>query len=149
MRYLIKYAGIVSVAASLSLFGFFKTRLKKTYINRLKKISVGLQKADDLLKFGETNRERILAVCFGAEVDFMLKDGILAKPQSSELCGLLKEFSREFGSGDLVAEHRRIALLKHAVDGIAEREESEYAQFSKIWQTAGVCAGLALGIMLI
>lgn len=149
MKYLIKYAGIVSVVVSLSLFGFFKTRVKKTYINRLKNISEGLQKADDLLKFGETNRDKILAACFGTELNFMSKDGTFGKSQNSELCGMLKEFSREFGSGDLVAEHRRIARLKHTVDGVTARAESEYAQFSKIWQTAGVCAGLALGIMLI
>ena len=152
MKYVLKFAGIFAVVLCCSLSGFIRTRSKKEYIRRLKKIDAGLSRADDMLRLGGGGKSAILSACFSDVEGFTVSaDGAVISPAAAgkEAADLLNPFFAGFGSGDELFEHRRIARTRHLLCEVLSREEKGYAQFARIWQTAGICAGFALGIMLI
>ena len=148
MSYLFKYTGILAVVACLSLSGFIKSRLKRTEIARLKALEAAFVRADDMLTLCNKNREEILRECF-----FKATEGgdngtrSIAPPAGA--AKITDKFLKEFGSGDKDLEHNRITLAKSEISSLISCAEAQYTNLSKIWQTAGVCAGLALGIMLV
>lgn len=150
MRYLFKCIGISGIVLCLSVSGFLKTRRKREYIRWLKAVGAALDSADDMLTLYNTDRERILAGCFGKVKGISLAPfAAVCEKTAGKLAGTLSTFFAEFGSGDIQLEHSRISRVKREVSLAAAKEEREYAQYGKIWQTAGVCAGLAAGILLI
>ena len=152
MKYLLKFAGIFAVVLCCSLSGFIRTRAKKEHIKRLKKIDAALSHADDMLRLSSGGKSAILSACFsGVEGVTVSGEGafIPASAAGKEIADLINPFFSGFGSGDELFEHRRIARTRHLLGEALSREEKGYAQFAKIWQTAGICAGFALGIMLI
>ncbi len=138
MKFLFKVFGIVLVFLCVAFLGLFKSFSKRDYIRRLKKTVSALEKADNMLRTGATKREKILSKSF--------EDAQLLNIPESDL---LNAFFRDFGSGDLITEHKRIQELKKELLAEICREEAEYAKSGRLWRTAGVCGGLAVCIMLI
>ena len=141
MRYLFKYTGILAVVLCLSLLGFIKSRLKREEIKRLKALEAAFSRADGMLLLGNKSRAEILSECFGC----VLKNGEI----EGQAEGITNTFLKEFGSGDTALERSRIAQTKKEIASLALAAEKQYSQLSGIWRTAGVCGGLAAGIMLI
>lgn len=139
MRYLLKYAGIFTVVLCLSFTGFLKAYLKREEIRRLKRMRGSLCRAGDMLTLSNTDRRTIINECFGNS----LKEGGTGKANE-----VMNSFLEGFGSGDISLELKRIERAKVEITELIAKGETEYAGLSKIWKTAGVCAGLAAGLML-
>lgn len=148
MGYLFKYAGIFAVALCLSVLGFIRSYSKKEQIKRLKALDSALSRADDMLRLGVQSRGEILRECFGKEANTAVNVAFTGK-MAVEINAAFDKFFYEFGSGDRQLEHNRISRVKNELATSISAQEAEYAQFGKIWRTAGVCAGLCIGIMLI
>lgn len=140
MRYLLKFAGISAAVICLSVSGFLKARLKKEEIKRLKAVFGAFCRAGDMLTLSNTDRRAIINECFSD----LLKDGKTGKANE-----IINSFFEGFGSGDTVIELNRIERAKRKTEELISKEEREYAAFSKIWRTTGICAGLAAGIIFI
>ena len=146
MRLFVKLAGITAIVLSCAGLGFLKSFSQREKIARLRKIDAALARADNMLRLGAGDREKIITQSFSGI------DGIGAAAKSgrdnlSYRC--LDEFFREFGKGDVPTERQRINRVRYEIKEQLEREKRTYASSGKIWQTAGVCAGLSIGIMLI
>ena len=149
MRYLIKYFGIITVVFCLSVLGFLKAYLKRQSIKRLEDLYAALSRADDMLNLGISGRDEIISECFSKIDGLNFPDK--AQPQlkpPGDVGETLNAFFNDFGTGDRDTERCRINRLKVRLSEFISEEKSEYARLYKIWQTAGVCAGLAVGIML-
>ena len=152
MRSIFKLCGIAAIFLSFSLLGVLKAYSKKAYISRLKRIKSALFKTDDMLCGGADNRARILKTAFGGIEGFYISDNGISladKAVKGEARDWLCGFLGEFGSGDLALERQRIKRVCDKLSSLIENEEKDYAAYAKIWQTAGVCAGLGASIMLI
>ncbi|MBO4433810.1 MAG: hypothetical protein J5852_09810 [Clostridia bacterium] len=149
MRYLFKYFGIITVGFCLSFWGFLKAYSKRQYIKRLEDLYSAFSRAEDMLILGIPCREKIINECFGEIEGFNTEGADLSFKPFGKFEAALKEFFSEFGGGDRQLEHNRIKRIKRELSEIISGEKNEYARLSKIWQTAGVCAGIAAGIMFI
>ena len=149
MRCLLKYFGIVTVTVCLSAFGFLKAYSKKRRIKRLEDLYAAFSRAEDMLILGISSREKIISECFGEIEGFYTEGADFNSKLFGEFKETLREFFSEFGGGDRQLEQNRIKRLKRELFEVISDEKNEYARLSKIWQTAGVCAGLAAGIMFI
>ena len=148
MKYLFKYIGILALSICLSASGFIKSRLKREEIEGLKTIESAFSKADDMLSLGFKSREEILKECFGD----IYKGGKYnpSFPGTGEgISDVMDKFLQEFGGGDYMLEHNRITRAKAEISHYVEKAQAGYIKLSEIWRTAGVCAGLTAGIMLI
>lgn len=151
MSCLFKYAGILSLVLCLSALGFIKTYSKREYIRKLKGIYGALSHMDDMLRLSGQTKERILTDCFGETAGFSRtpKGASISFAEDDETGIIINRFLSEFGNGDLSLEQTRIDRVKNELKTRLLEQEREYTQFGKIWRTAGVCAGLVVGIMLI
>lgn len=152
MQLLIKTAGVIFITASSSLFGFFKTYSKRADIHRLNKMLLSFENAGNLLRLSRSSREKILTQCFSGIDGMSITSGEVlfsGKYASGELSGVINDFLRDFGSGDYGTEQQRIERVCFAVKARLNEEKQEYERSHKIWQTLGVCAGLALGIIFV
>lgn len=152
MKLTVKAAGVVLVFLCFTLYGFFKSFSKKDYIKWLKKIDLALIKTENLLRQGNLNREGILKAAFSKVEGFNIyldSAEIKNKDISDDLLLLLNTFLSDFGRNDTETELSSAEKVRQAVlEGIASKQE-EYSTTGKLWRTAGICAGLAVGIMLI
>ena len=148
---IIKTAGIVLIILGSTAFGFFKAYSKRDYINRLKALDSALMSAKSMLSYGALNRQKILLNALCGVENFNPCDGagFSDKLMSRELNAALNGFLRDFGRGDTVTEQSRIDSVRKLLLDDISLKEAEYKTDGKIWRTAGVCTGLALGIMLI
>ena len=146
MRFFVKLTGIAVIVLSCSIFGFLKSFSKRQEILRLQKIDAALTRADNMLRLGVGDRERILSESF-SDIDGIGFTEYGEKNNTAYAC--LNTFFREFGRGDIPTERQRINRLRYEIREQLEREKKAYASSGKIWRTAGVCVGLSIGIMLI
>ena len=151
MTVFFKYIGILLIIISFSLYGFLKTHLKRSYILKLTEIRNAVKKADNMIRMGTYSKHEILKEIFGSIEGFnVLKDGVCISDIaiSRELSSNLYRFFNEFGNGDLILERQRIKNIDGYLLSLLEKEQKQYTESRKIWQTAGICAGLILSIML-
>ena len=148
VRLLFKYIGVLTVVLCLSVLGFLKSYSKREQIKQLKTLDSALSRADDMLRLGSQSSGEIIRECFGKETN-TAANVIFTDKTAGEINALLDKFFCEFGSGDRQLEHSRISRVKSELAVLISAKEAEYEQFGKIWRTAGVCAGLCLGIMLV
>ena len=152
MGAILKGIGVLALVVCISGFGFFKADGIKDEIKRLKSVISALTKADNMVRCGGYNKEKILKTAFYGVNGFALKGGaayVSDKAVSKEAEAIINAFFADFGGGDIPAERRRIAATKDELLKLLCEREKTCAAESKIWRTTGVCAGLALGIMLI
>lgn len=152
MKLIIKLAGMVLIVLCFSMLGFLKALSKREYIKRLKSIDSSLIRASSLLKYGTFNRQKILETAFLRVPGFSISaEGaeIKDKMMSKDISTMLNLFLKDFGSVDTACELTRIKGNRDTLLREIKRLEDEYKTVGKLWRTAGVCAGLALGIMLI
>ena len=113
---------------------------------------LSFENAGNLLRLGCDSREKILRQCFfgidGIEItgDCAFFSG---EYTSGELKSIINDFLLEFGSGDYETERQRIERVCYLIKTRLSEESREYERSHKIWQTLGVCAGLALGIIFV
>lgn len=148
VRYLFKCIGVLTVVLCLSVLGFLKSYSKREQIKRLKALDSALSRANDMLRLGVQSRGEIIGECFGQVANTSVNVAFTDKT-AGQANAVLDKFLSEFGSGDRELEYSRINRVKKELAALISANEAEYEQFSKIWRTTGVCAGLCLGIMLI
>lgn len=152
MNMIIKTAGVVLITLGSTVFGFLKSYSKRDYIDRLKAIDSALLSAQIMLNYGMLSRQKILSNAFFRVDGFTLFcDGaeIFDKSMSREINDALNGFLKDFGRGDIDTEQIRIDRVRRLLLDEISLKETEYKTDGKIWRTAGICAGLAVGIMLI
>ena len=152
MKILIKTAGILFIVLSTSLFGFFKAFSKRKYIKRLLQTQAAFKNAGNLLRLGVDNRAKILSASFSTVEGFNITQAGVSfsdKYVADELSNAINTFLIEFGSGDTETERQRIERVVYSVETELTKETREYEKSHKVWQTLGVCAGLAIGIIFI
>lgn len=152
MVYVFKLGGIAAVVIGFSLFGASKAYAKKMNIIWLKSVAAALDTANDMLLAGASSKADILTRSFCKIGGFSAANGAIRienKAVSSELSDALNAFLNEFGDGDTEHERRRIKRMAQKICELAKKAEEDYLATAKIWQTGGVCAGLAVGIMLL
>ncbi|MBO4692841.1 MAG: hypothetical protein J5659_00395 [Clostridia bacterium] len=152
MKLTVKLIGVFLLFLSVSFLGYLKAYSKREYIKRLKAIKEALIKTENMLKTGVLSRKKILTTAFNRIDSFICYcDGAVIddKAMNGELKKTLESFFYEFGRGNMTAELTRIDGIKEALSCEISLKESEYNKGAKLWRTSGVCAGLAIGIMLI
>ena len=149
---MLKFFGVLMIFVSCAALGFFKAFSLGARVKSLKQIYAGL----DLLyiRISQTNDElpKVLKTCFSdcrcITIDrhkaLILKDCL--KPSDITV---LEELFSTLGSGNKESECAKISLCKTQIEKNLLLAEKTYLEGAKIWQTLGVCTGLALGIMVI
>ena len=152
VKFAVKFFGVILIFLCFAVSGFSAAKSKREYIRRLKSINCSLKKAENLINLGTLSRGKILAnAFFGIENLRFCRDGaqISDSTMNDDIKGLIEVFFREFGSGDILAEQERIRALSSEITAEISRQEEEYTGKGRLWRTAGICAGMALAVMII
>lgn len=149
---LIKVSGLILVMLSSVMFGFLKS---KSLVLRSKKLFLILEGTDMLYEHIEQEGcelyqavEKSFFQCdflsFGNN-SFSFCEDYLKSDEAQEI----KAFFASLGSSVKKAECDRIINFKLKIKKFYEMAEKDALQKCKIYQTFGICIGLALGILLI
>lgn len=150
--HLLKFIGIILVILSSTLIGFFKSRL---LVLKSKKLSLFL---DGLNTLYEYIKQEGCELSVAIANSFFKCDFLKFEENQALLCGgdfkdcekkEIKEFFSLLGSSGKQTECDRINGFKLKIKKMCDDAQNDAAQKCKIYQTFGICIGLAIGILLI
>ncbi len=149
---LLRFSGIILIVVSSSLAGFLKS---KSLISRSKKISFILKGSNMLHEYIEQEGcelSKAIANSF-LDCDFLSFDGkeviVCDKDLKKNEIDETKAFFSALGSSSKKIECDRINNFKLKMERFYQEAENDVLQKCKIYQTFGICIGLAMGILLI
>ena len=148
----VKLAGVLLVVLSCSLAGFFKSRC---ILLRVKKLSLFCDGTDLLFEYiqqGNCELKTALKTAF-IKCEFINFEKTEANCCDNDLIAedkqLINDFLHSLGYSSKKAECDRIKSFSSLMQKRLKQAENDMAQKSKIYQTFGICIGLAIGILLI
>lgn len=148
----VKLCGVLLVILSCSTAGFLKSRCVLLRVKKLSLFCDGLDQLFEYVQQGNCELKTALKTAF-------LKCEFLSFQNTNVLCcdndlnsddkALINDFFSLLGASPKKAECDRISNFKLKMRTHLKDAESDMSQKSKIYQTFGICIGLALGILLI
>lgn len=149
--FLIKCFGIALVVLSIAFIGFLKSR---SLIERYKKLSLFSDCTNNLYNYIEQGGLELAVAIKSAflkcEFLTMQRDKILCNDNDLKRDKLfIEEFFIGLGSSTKKVECDRIKHFNLKLKTRIKEAEDNVIQKSKVYQTMGVCVGLAIGILLI
>lgn len=149
---LFKILGIFLIVVTCATVGFLKSFSIKTRCKKLSSFYERLNTLYEYVESGGCELEKALKNSFFA-CDFLSfqKDGIYCYDNdlTKEDKALIDEFFLSLGHSVKKVECDRIKEFATTVKTRLKQAENEAAQKSKIYQTLGICTGLALGVFFI
>ena len=152
MLWIIKILGIITVLLSCALFGFYKGFSIKQRLIKIQKLTAALDSLYEHINYGEKELPdafKLLAI----QCPFLQIDGGVTRCQDSDLSEeenkLINDFFESLGRNAKQAECERIKAFKETLDTRLVAAYEECFQKSRLWQTGGVCIGVAVAIMII
>lgn len=152
MLWTIKLTGIVTVLLSCTLFGFYKGFSIRQRLIKIQKLTAALDNLYEHIKYGEKELPEAFKL-LSFQCSFLQINGGTAHCKDNDLSEeeneLINDFFDSLGKNAKQAECERIAAFKKTLDTRLAGARLECAQKSRLWQTGGVCIGIAAAIMMI
>lgn len=148
---MLKLFGALLMFSACTLFGFYKAHELKSRTEALKSICSGLDLMYIQINSGQ-ELPCILKRCFKECPDIICNGyKVTVNPsrlKNTDIMPLDKLFST-LGQSDTDGELKKISLCKAETEKNLRISENAYNEGAKLRQSLGICAGLALGIMVI
>ena len=149
---MLKLFGVLLLFCACAAFGYFKSAALFEKAEALRKIILALDMLS--IRISSTNEELPKAISMSfCDCDFLkIESGKILTLKSSlkpQDIKPLKELFFNLGNSNTQSEISKISLCKTQLEKQFKQAQKNYNEGSKLWQTLGVCTGLALGIMVI
>ena len=148
---MLKLFGALLIFSACTLFGFYKSYELKSRTEALKDICSGLDLMSIQINSGQ-ELPYILKRCF-KECPDIICNGDKVTVDSGRLKSTdaepLKKLFLTIGQSNSENELKKISFCKAETEKNLRLSETAYNEGAKLRQSLGICAGLALGIMVI
>ena len=149
--FIIKALGIVLTVVSGAMIGFLKSR---SLIDRHKKLALLLDGTNIFLNFVEQSEYELEfavknAFCKCEFLEFKDNKFLCCDTNLKSDKFFIEEFFACLGCSTKKVECERINHFKTKLKSHIDEAKSNAMQKSQVYQTLGICAGLAIGILLI
>ena len=148
----VKFIGVLLVVLSCSLIGFLKSRCVLLRVKKLSAFCDGTEQLFEYIEQGNYELKTALKTAF-IKCEFINFEKTEANCCDNDLIAedklLINNFMRSLGYSSKKAECDRIKTFGHLMQKRLQQAEKDMLQKSKIYQTFGICIGLAIGIFLI
>ena len=152
MLWIIKLTGIITVLLSCSLIGFYKSFSLKQRLIKIQSLTAALNTLYEHINYGDKELPEAMKF-LTAQCPFLEISGGAAYCQDSDLTDeenkLINDFFLTLGRNGKQAECERIKAFKGILADRKSTLQQDSAQKSRLWQTGGVCIGIAAAIMMI
>ena len=152
MLWIIKFAGVITVLLSCALFGFYKGFSIRQRLIKIQKLTAALDSLYANIKYGEKELPEAFKF-LSLQCPFLQIKGGAAHCRDNDLTTeentLINDFFDSLGSNAKQAECERITAFKEMLEIKLAQARTECLQKSRLWQTGGVCIGIAAAIMMI
>ncbi len=148
----VKILGVLMIITSCSMAGFLKSRCVYNRVKKLHQLCDGTELLFEYIEQGKYELEKAIKKAFFkcGFIKFQKQNAIcIDKELTNEDSRVINEFLKSLGYSSKKAECNRIKAFGLLLEKRLNEAEAERVQKSKIYQTFGVCIGLAIGILLI
>ena len=147
----VKLLGIILIVATFTAAGFFKSLSLKSRCKKLSAFCDGLDTLYGYIEQGGCELSAAIKNSF-CKCDFLHFENRKIVCCDNDLKGEkteINEFFKDLGASAKKAECDRIGQFSLRLKKQLCEAEKDYAQKCRVYQTFGVCIGLAIGILLI
>ena len=150
--WILKFSGCLLIAFTGTAYGFLKAHRLQMRAKQLEYICNQMCTLKSYLQMGNSELERLFQICFNDKSIFQVdKDRItvISGELLKEDKSVIEEFFSQLGENSVLGELERIDVYYELLMGKREQAKQNAQNEAKLWQTMGICIGLAGSIFLI